>query len=271
MKFFFLSLFALAIQAKPLEILFPKSAPKAAVLMVHGLNNTTFVMKDLAELFNSEDVLVYQIGLTGHQDEDQAQRYKKLESVKAHDWKEDILGPLKKLKKDHPKLPLYFAGYSTGGLLGALLQAEGHIELEKMLLFEPALKLNGLTHLIRTLSFFPSLSLESFAPEKYRANKNMPMSAYNTFFDVYNEFNELKSYDKLNIPTALFIDKSDELVSFKRTKKFLENEKLSQWQIFEVKKSRDAKEKYKHLATDERSMGKEAWELTRSRISAFLK
>ena len=92
------------------------------------------------------------------------------------------------------------------------------------------------------------------------------MAAYNALFEGIEHFN--KNMDqKLNVPTVIFIDKQDELVSYRRLKRNIRNKGLHQWKLHPVKRyTKGSKEKMHHLIIDESSIGKEAWNEMRKHI-----
>ncbi len=92
------------------------------------------------------------------------------------------------------------------------------------------------------------------------------MAAYNALFEAIEHFNKDMA-QKLNVPTIIFIDKQDELVSYRRLKRIIKNGRLHKWKLHLVKKSSTGvKEKMHHLIIDESSIGKDAWNEMRGLI-----
>ena len=71
----------------------------------------------------------------------------------------------------------------------------------------------------------------------------------------------LRHLPKINIPTVVFIDKQDELISFSGLQNMIQDQNLDQWNIHPVKKDKTAtKIKMHHLIIDETSVGNKMWQ-----------
>ena len=85
------------------------------------------------------------------------------------------------------------------------------------------------------------------------------MAAYNVLFETIRHFNK-NTGSKLNVPTIVFIDKHDELVSYRGIRRMVEKENLDQWKFHLIQKGNiDVTEKMFHLIIDEPSVGKDVW------------
>jgi len=131
---------------------------------------------------------------------------------------------------------------------------------DRMVFFAPALKMHYRNYLLRVLTPFTRLTIPSFTVLSYQSNQGTPIAAYNAFFDSYHHFQQHMS-SKINVPTIIFIDKKDEIVSFNRLKKMVENEKLDRWKFYPVHQEKSGEPgQIHHLIIDERSTGKGIWE-----------
>ena len=85
------------------------------------------------------------------------------------------------------------------------------------------------------------------------------MSAYNALFEAAKHFE--KNLDpKINVPTVVFIDKQDELISFSGLKNMIQKQNLDQWNLHPVTKDKTATEtEMHHIIIDEASVGKHMW------------
>ena len=107
---------------------------KRGILMVHGLSDTAYVMKDLAKELNKQCILVRSILLPGH-----GTRPKDLADVHYKEWIKAVDYGINSLKREVDKV--YIAGFSLGGLLSANALLE-HKDLQGAILIAPALGIN---------------------------------------------------------------------------------------------------------------------------------
>ncbi|MBC8430811.1 MAG: hypothetical protein H8D96_02720 [Desulfobacterales bacterium] len=92
------------------------------------------------------------------------------------------------------------------------------------------------------------------------------MAAYNSVFESVKHFNKNVN-PAINVPTLIFIDQQDELISYGGLKRLVKNEQLDQWKFHHVQKGKTGvKEKMRHLIIDEPSVGKDMWQEMRIAI-----
>jgi hypothetical protein len=159
-----------------------------------------------------------------------------------------------------------------GGLLGVdLLVSNMGVIFDKMVLFAPALKMHKRNGLLKILSPFPRLVIPSLGHMSYRTNDGTPMGAYNALFEMHAHV-EKGLGPIINIPTIVFIDKKDELISFTGLQKIIRDQNLDRWRIIPIKKDKTgAQVKMHHLIIDEASVGKNMWqEIVEATISHLL-
>lgn len=104
---------------------------KRGILMVHGLSDTAYVMKDLAKKLNNQCILVRSLLLPGH-----GTRPKDLADIDYKDWIKAVDYGINSLKREVDKV--YIAGFSLGGLLSANALFE-HSDIRGAILIAPAL------------------------------------------------------------------------------------------------------------------------------------
>jgi esterase/lipase len=189
-------------------------------------------------------------------------RMQAFKSVSYQLWRTETYQAYQQAKKrsDRYGTCLFFVGFSMGGLLGVdLLTSNPYITFDKIVLFAPALKMHNRNYLLKTMSPFPELVVPSFAPGSYRANKGTPIAAYNALFEAAKHFE--KNLDpKINVPTVVFIDKQDELISFSGLENMIRKQNLDQWNLHPVTKDKTATEtEMHHIIIDEASVGKHMW------------
>ena len=75
----------------------------------------------------------------------------------------------------------------------------------------------------------------------------------------------------INVPTLTFIDRQDELISYRGLKRLVKNEQLNQWKFYHVHKGKTGvTEKMRHLIIDEPSVGQDMWQEMRIAITNHL-
>ena len=254
-----------------------------AALVIHGLNGRPDKMEAIIAEMTTAGIDCLNLSLRGHgenfslrNDTDSAEaRMQAFKSVSYQMWRTETYRAYQQVKKrsDRYGTCLFFVGFSMGGLLGVdLFTSNPYIKFDKMVLFAPALKMHNRNFLLKTMSPFERLVVPSFSPGSYRANKGTPMAAYNALFEASTHF-EKHLDPKINIPTVVFIDKQDELISFSGLKNMIRKQNLDQWNLHPVKKDRTATEiEMHHILIDEASVGKHMWkEIVDTSITHLLK
>lgn len=238
----------------------PKSPAKGVAVVIHGLNTSPLRMKGIIDLLNEDGILVERVALSGHRgDMDEFQ------GVCRDAWLEDTREAYIAARKtaDEKNLPLYFVGYSLGALINADLMSSseaGAIRYDKMILFAPALATRWYTRLILAGGTLGSRYVApSGAPISYRAYGGTPMSAYNSLFESKAAVRGTE-FRNLNIPTLVFLDPEDELISPNSLENVLRKFKLTQWKLEYVDNSESAVlPHFHHLIIDEESVGQGEW------------
>jgi len=239
-------------------------------LVVHGLNLKPDKMGSIISLLTNAGINVLNLSLLGHgrnysPDQNKTQREARIESFKTAShrlWLDETRQAYHQARQQSDQLgtPLFFIGYSLGGLLGTdLLASYTDVRFDRMVLFAPALSLYATHIFMKLLSPFPRLVIPNLVFKAYRANYGTPVAAYTALFKALDHFKKNVS-PKLNIPTFVFIDRQDELVSYRGLKRFIENQRLDQWRFHAIQKGRNGvEEKMRHLIIDAPSVGRETW------------
>jgi pimeloyl-ACP methyl ester carboxylesterase len=165
-------------------------------------------------------------------------------------------------KANQKKVPLFFVGFSLGGLIGLdLFASRPEVQYDRVILFAPAIKLHPYHYLGRILAPMSRLVIPSMAPESYLSNKKgTPVAAYNALFEGLKHF-EKHVNRRVNVPTLIFIDENDEFIPVQAIEKLKEKKQLNQWKIYMVEKEAAAnRDNFHHHIIDETSTGKAVWE-----------
>lgn len=239
-------------------------------LVIHGLNLRPDKMEPIISVLTHSGLDVLNLSLRGHgrnhshvkgKDNGKA-RLETFKTVSHELWIDETYRAFlcAREKSDKEKVPLFLLGYSLGGLLGAdLFSSHPDVYFDRMILLAPAFDLYAICYAANFLSFFPRLVIPSFSSRSYLSNYGTPIAAYTSLFDTIKHFEKYKS-PKLNVPTIVFIDKRDELVSYRGVERMVKNMGLDQWKFhFLQKGEQGVKVKMHHLIIDEPSVGKETW------------
>lgn len=105
--------------------------PRKGVLLVHGILETPYAMRDIGSALNARCFLVRSILLPGH-----GTRAGDLLTVTADDWQAAVAYGVRSLRRDVNEI--YVGGFSLGGLLAALAALQ-EPDIKAALLFAPAL------------------------------------------------------------------------------------------------------------------------------------
>lgn len=252
-------------------------------LVIHGLNLRPDKMQTIISGLTDSGIEVLRLSLRGHGEnythidgikEDQA----RLESFKAVSfplWINEAYLAYNEVQKkaEQKKVPLFFVGFSLGGLLGLdLFSSQDEVRYDRMVLYAPAIKLRAVHYLARVLSPFSGLVIPSLAPDSYLSNREgTPIAAYNALFEGLKQFEQHKN-SKINVPALIFIDENDEFIPSRALDELIREQKLDQWKLYIVEKETAAsQDSFHHHIIDEYSTGKTVWkEMMRATITHLL-
>lgn len=253
---------------------------KGVALVIHGLNLRPDKMESLISVLTASGVAVLNLSLRGHgnnfHDDNRLSsdqmRMKAFKTVSHSIWLEEAYHAYCHAQNRSKKqnVPLFLVGFSYGALLGGdLFASHPNVHINKMALFAPAFTVT-IGFGLKWLAPFPRLVIPSFSSTSYRANAGTPMAAYNTLYSTITHFKEHLG-PKLNVPTVIFIDPKDELVSHRKLTRMIEAEKLTRWKIHRLQKGTDGvKTSLHHLIIDEASLGGKAWNMVRTQMIKHL-
>lgn len=180
--------------------------PRGVALVVHGLSDSPYSLKSIAQTLNKNDVIVYGLRLPGH-----GTLPSSLDDVVWQDWLAAVRVVDKHIRQQHAELPYYYAGYSTGAALGVKMVLDAIGQDTKlpgqMFLFSPALGVNSLArfaNLHRALSHFDMFEkarwldvLPEYDPYKYNSfTKNAGKQISLLVSQIYTDIDTLKQAGK---------------------------------------------------------------------------
>ncbi len=182
------------------------SQPKGVALVVHGLSDSPYTLKSIAQALNKNDVIVYGLRLPGH-----GTLPSSLDDVVWQDWLAAVRVADNHIHQQHAGLPYYFVGYSMGAALGVKMSldaiSQNQPSPDKMFLLSPALGVSRLArfaNLQRILSHLEIFHkarwlniLPEYDPYKYNSfTKNAGRQISLLISQLYTDIDKLKTAGK---------------------------------------------------------------------------
>lgn len=239
-------------------------AASGVALVVHGLNVKPEMMEPVIAVLNSIGIEALNVSLQGHgRNFTSCGRLASFKKASRFIWIGEVHQAYLKamLRARRLGVPVFFVGYSLGGLLGCdLLANQPGVHFDAMLLFAPAIALRpGIVELLSPLKPFPELVIDSDAPPGQRANDGTPVAAYRALLDAVAAL-EAGDGTKLNVPALVFLDRQDEFVSFELLQEFIRARGLDRWKLDVVTKDSGTETAAaRHMIINERGVGAGAW------------
>lgn len=176
--------------------------PKAVALVVHGLSDSPYTLKNIAGALQKAGVVVYAIRLPGH-----GTLPSSLDNVVWQDWLAAVQVVQNHIKQQHAGLPYIYLGYSTGAALGVKTTLDaiaGNDRIpDQLFLLSPALGVSPLArfaNLQRVLSHLELFNkarwldiLPEYDPYKYNSfPKNAGRQISLLISQIYTDIDTLK-------------------------------------------------------------------------------
>lgn len=189
----------------------PNEQTRKGILLVHGLLDSPFSMRELGNFFVKQGFLVRSIILPGH-----GTRPGDLLDIEYSSWCEATQYGLESLQQEVDDI--YFLGYSTGGLLG-LYHAFMGFDLKKIFLLAPCVKIKtpfiGISpiHVIlgklwHRLNWITCRREVDFA--KY---SSIPFNAAKQVYYLTKVVAKMSKKQKLKMPMMMVVSEDDEVIS----------------------------------------------------------
>ena len=247
------------------------SHPKAHVLMLHGLNNKASVMLELARDLCASNFRVTIAELRGHNPEAPEESFK---TVDARQWLEDfeVAASAVLSQAELSGTPAHIVAYSLGALVSEAAMSRKSYDFKKIVYLAPAIGVKWYAHLLRALPLFDSAVFKSRSIPEARAHSGTSMAAYRALFDLRKLVYDSKFLGSSLIPHLVFLSQGDELVSAKRTERYIRKYSLENWATRSIVKSKEArKHSPSHYFVDKNSAGSGNYELMLNAMRDFLK
>lgn len=259
---------------------------RGVALVVHGLNLKPSEMRYLIQHLVEAGIEVIALTLRGHGENfvpldgapERDARLRTFAEVTHSEWMDEVHSAyhIAQLRSQRVEKPLFFVGFSLGGLLLCqLLLAHPHARADRMLLLAPALRVRYTSRLVRWLFPFPRLGVPSLAPRRYQSSWLTTVAAYRAMFSIMTQFEaQLRAAYPgaqhnlphsspnprgLDVPTLVLMRKWDELVSYHGIERLIREYNLAQWQLQTVGKGLDSKVLSNHPVFDPLAVGAAPW------------
>jgi esterase/lipase len=244
-------------------------------LLVHGINSKPEKMLRIAADLEAHGQKTILVKLTGHA---KASDTELMRNVNRGIWLNDVYQGYLQARKiaDQNHVPLTYVGYSLGGLLAVDLLEDTHysqVHFESMILLAPAVATTFWAtvggYIIR--DWPEEVEIPSLGPQEYQVRQMVPVGAYNAMFKSQHIVWDQDASPRLIIPTLVFIDPNDELVSESGLQDWVQQKGLqTQWNFVEMKKTEGATIGLHHLMLDEACLGTEGFSILLGKIHEFL-
>jgi alpha-beta hydrolase superfamily lysophospholipase len=117
--------------------------PAGVALVVHGLSDSPYSLKSIAQALNKNNIIVYGLRLPGH-----GTLPSSLDDVAWQDWLAAVRVADRHIRQRHAGLPYYYVGYSAGAALGVKMTLDAIDQDRKtpdqLFLISPALGVSPL-------------------------------------------------------------------------------------------------------------------------------
>lgn len=263
-----------------MEVLHPTAPIRAVVVVAHGLNQRASALRELHEALRARGAAVVVLQLRGHRldSEEEPSVLEAWRALRWGEWTEDWRRAAETaagIAAEH-HVPLTFLGYSLGALVHvhALSAGEGPgVPFTRQVLLAPALSLHPWVRagrVMRVLS--PRFLLPALTPPPIRSHAATSVAAYDALFRYEAAVSIIQHPECLRIPTLVFIDERDELVSAARLRRWVAQHGLARdWRIHTLMKDRaTAGSIVRHYITDQVGLGAAAFSALVERVGAAL-
>lgn len=188
---------------------------KYGALLIHGLLDCPFSLKDIGHQLQSQGILSRSILLPGH-----GTTPSDLLRVSYHDWIQAVRYGVETLRNEVEEI--YLVGYSTGAAL-SVYQALQDIKVSGIILLSPAIKIKapvdimvGWQYLSKKIRGENKEWLYIEPEDDYAKYQSIPFNAVNQVSNLTKVIQELREHRALNTPMYMVVSREDETISSDR-------------------------------------------------------
>jgi|SRR6185312_416034 len=197
----------------------PTNKPRYGALLIHGLLDSPFIMRDIGNSLLSQGLLVRSIMLPGHSTVPGA-----LLNTNYSEWSQAVEYGVNSLKADVEKI--FLLGFSTGASL-ALHHAAKDPSIAGMILLAPAFKINSPLMFLTTWQHALRLAWERtqwFVLHEERDCVKYQSVAMNAIYQVHQLGLAIQQIPLNTCPTFSILSYEDEIVCSKASLHYLQRE-----------------------------------------------
>ncbi len=256
-------------------------ALQGVALVIHGLNVKPERLQPLADELRGCGIAVVLCSLRGHGENytplagysAEIARLTAFRQVSYAGWRAEVAAAYQTAVTyaSATDVPIFLVAFSLGALLGCeLLVTSPGVNFARMVLLAPALAIHPYCHLPALFARWPQLAIRSLAPSFYRANPVTPIAAYGVLYAMLHQLH-CQPGTALNLPSLVFIDPADEVVSVQGIRRFIHDKGLTRWQLHLICKAPvHTGRTVHHLILDPASVGPAVWQRMIAQITSHL-
>ncbi len=208
-------------ELQPMQPIYSGHQLKYGVLLIHGLLDCPFSLRDIGESLQANGMLCRAILLPGH-----GTTPSDLLSISYHDWIQSVRYGIETLKKevDH----IYLAGYSTGATL-SILHALQEEKIAGIILLAPAIRIKAPVDIVvgwHYLTRWFSDNKQWLYNEKeidYTKYLSIPFNAISQVSSLTKVVRKLRKQQSLTCPIFMVVSHEDETISSHKAIDFFSN------------------------------------------------
>lgn len=191
---------------------------KYGALLIHGLLDSPFSLRDIGKQFQANGILSRAILLPGH-----GTTPSDLLNISYHDWIQAVRYGVESLRNEVDEI--FLVGYSTGATL-SIYQALQDIKVAGVILLSPAIRIRAPVDIVVDWHYFmrwTSKNKEWFYVEDeddYAKYCSIPFNAVAQVSKLTGVIHELRQQHSLILPMMMVLSREDETISSSRAMEF---------------------------------------------------